>query len=167
MKLELKHLAPYLPYGLKWTMQEMKTFVMQGITKSTLFTEEGAVLNWQKHEDLPQALFPILRPLDDLTKEIEFDGKKIIPIMVLFGGENYTQYQYTIDVIGRPIAGKRIDISVVGLGSPCVSFYLKNPLSNTLPFHNFEDLFSWHFDLFKLIEKGLAIDINTLGGEAS
>ena len=30
------------------------------------------------------------------------------------------------------------------------------------PKNDYEKLFEWHFDIFGLIEKGLAIDINTL-----
>ncbi len=30
------------------------------------------------------------------------------------------------------------------------------------PYEVMEKLLSWHFDVFSLIEKGLAIDINTL-----
>jgi len=65
MKLKLEHMAMYLPYKLKWTLQNLKIFTMSGITESTLYTKEGAVLCWQKHPDLPIALFPILKPLSD------------------------------------------------------------------------------------------------------
>jgi len=50
-------------------------------------------------------------------------------------------------------------------------FYLPKELKHTLIIdviggniyqHQFEKLISWHFDVFGLIEKGLAIDINTL-----
>lgn len=65
MKLTLEHLSCYLPYDLKWSLQELKQFTMTGITQETLYTKEGVVLRWTKHPNLPQALFPILRPLSD------------------------------------------------------------------------------------------------------
>lgn len=64
-KIELHQLCGYLPFGLKWDLQGLKQFTMSGLTAETLYTEEGTVLVWPKHPDLPQALFPILRPLSD------------------------------------------------------------------------------------------------------
>jgi hypothetical protein len=58
--------------------------------------------------------------------------------------------------------GRKIEISVKDLGSPCITFGLKNPVNNILTYENWQLLFKWHFDVFGLIEKGLAIDINTL-----
>lgn len=128
MKLELKHLAGYLPYGLKWSLQELKTFEMQGITPTTLYTKEGTVLNWEKHPDLPQALFPILRPLSDLTKEIEVNGEKFVP-------------------------SKKLGFTDENIGDFHTSF---------APYFIIKLLLEWHFDIFSLIENGLAIDINTI-----
>jgi hypothetical protein len=81
MKLEIHHLAPYLPYSLKVIMEGKKTNVA-----------------WMS------------------TKNISV----IIP-----------------DGIGEY---KKIH----------------------LPYSVFKNLFEWHFDVFGLIEQGLAIDINTL-----
>lgn len=67
MKLELNHIQHYPigENGLKWTIQELYTVTMAGITPEKLYTNEGSVLIWPKHPDLPQALFPILHPLSD------------------------------------------------------------------------------------------------------
>ena len=64
MKLELKHLAGYLPYGLK--MYDQKT---TGIRELKGFTSK-----WKASSDLK----PILRPLSDLTKFCEVLG--FVPI---------------------------------------------------------------------------------------
>lgn len=80
--LELKDIKCYLGTGLKWTLQGLKTFTMSGLSEETLYTEEGSVFNWLKHEDLPQALFPFFLPLSALTEQLP-DGS--IPIIVLAG----------------------------------------------------------------------------------
>ena len=168
MNLELKHLAPYLPYGLK---AEMLDYEMDYVGRK--YDEIIGVHQWSKNKDWClltdggskpsfDRIKPILRPLSDLVKIIKVYGKAFIPIMVVFGGENYREYNYTIDLSERPILGKRIEISVEDLGSPCVTFFLNNVLNNLLTYHNWQLLLEWHFDVFGLIEQGIAIDINTL-----
>ena len=121
MKLELKHLAPYLPYGLK--IQNGKEFdIITGINLENVeSTFRGGLLNIVKIKDV----YPILMPLSDLTKEIE-------PLR-----KNY--FTYT---------------------SEGFMFKGKNECYTRLS--DLEFLFKNHFDVFGLIEKGLAIDINTI-----
>jgi len=127
MKLELKHLAPYLPYKLKCLAQgeDKKVFDIQGITDFTDVDlhEKGRTVNEQYDiEDV----FPILRPLSDLTrKELELEG-----------------FDSHIDYLTYENKG--------------VDWTLK------APYVMVEYLFSKYFDVFGLIEKGLAIDINAL-----
>jgi hypothetical protein len=71
MKLELKHIVGYLPYGLKMISQN--DFV------SPLIRE----LRVDGFQFMIETRKPILRPLSDLTKEIEIDGKKFTPTKVL------------------------------------------------------------------------------------
>ena len=70
MKLELKHLAPYLPYELKYffkgSVQEIRTLESGDLGK--------IMLEW-----FNESKKPILRPLSDLTEEIEVNGNKFIP----------------------------------------------------------------------------------------
>lgn len=57
MKLELKHLAPYLPYLLRCK------------NANTTFEMTGSFLDeWYNYGELPKDLKPILRPLDDLEQ---------------------------------------------------------------------------------------------------
>ena len=79
---------------------------------------------------------PILRPLSDLTKEIEVDGEKFVPAIEL----NWSNI--TTDILSK-------------------SINLTNKFNNLFAF-DYKKLLEWHFDVFGLIEKGLAIDINTL-----
>ena len=75
----------------------------------------------------------LLRPLSDLTKEIEHKGEKFVPI----GRIKESQHHLFL----------RDDIT--------------NPLEG-LQFSEFRKLIEWHFDLADLISKGEAIDVNTL-----
>ena len=82
---------------------------------------------------------PILRPLSDLTKEIEHNGEKFVPIVYLCNSElyGYSDLRYMIN---------------------------SNNFNSieSLSFKSFNKIMEWHFDVFGLIEKGLAIDINTM-----
>ncbi len=76
---------------------------------------------------------PILHPLSDLTKEIDHNGEKFVPvveIMKIKDGGEWISVQY-------------------------------QPIKNN-PYWVIEKLYEWHFDIHGLIGEGLAIDINTL-----
>jgi hypothetical protein len=128
MKLELKHLAPYLPYGLKC---KSTTILFgeedNGIYEMGLISMRGVLKGTGK---------PILRPLSDLISliNIDFEDEKFKPI----------------DVIIRK-----------GGCHSAVALHVKIG-KGTLGFKYFDLLLQWHFDVFGLIEKRLAIDINTI-----
>lgn len=75
----------------------------------------------------------VLLPLSDLTKEIEHNGEKFVPMDILYN--EFSQYD-------------------------CFEFDNINVLNN--PYNQIQNLLEWHFDVYGLIEQGLAIDINTL-----
>ncbi len=132
MKLELKHLAPYLPYRVKGLDEQQNQIEVIGVKNETYFIDSG---NNYAYGDI-QRLKPILRPLSDLTKEIEVNGEKFVPIDWIDKNHNANNY------------------------APCAIM-----LDGTIElgfYKDFQKLFEWHFDVFGLIEKGLAIDINTL-----
>lgn len=115
MKLELKHLAPYLPYGVMCELQD------QGETKQAklcgAYSDNSyAFFDTVESEHGYDSIKPILRPLSDLTKEIEHNGKKFIPIQIT---RNYTDENVSYKLCDK--------------------------------------LFEWHFDVFGLIDQGLAI----------
>ena len=129
MKLEQKHIAPYLPYGLKiMVVGYNRLNAIVSLTPSYLADTTGVKL--------------ILRPLSDLTKEIEFNGKRFIPDL-WFNDTDYTDY-FEEDFL-RGITRR------------------KNPYNiKQCSYQVIQKLIEWHFDIFGLIEEGLAIDINTL-----
>jgi hypothetical protein len=173
MELELKHLAGYLPYKLKWIIQGVNDFVMSGITGETLYTESGTVLTWLKHPDLPRALFPILRPLSSLIKEIEVDGKRFVPMLELIkiAIDQYDRGEGIIDsseIIGALYGINRISV-LLSYDVKCsliydsiqMKFIFNSPqnLMFACGYILFEKLYEWHFDIYELIDKGLAIAI--------
>jgi hypothetical protein len=144
MKLELKHLAPYLPYGLKGyaysedgyyeTIEEGELVrIDTGITRSGDTQEKWLVVD---DMEVPIHEFePILRPLSDLQN-------KDLDLWIDFGIEiDETNTHYLIEALVKG------------------TFYAKDI---HFAFRVREALFKMHFDVFGLIEKGLAIDINTL-----
>lgn len=153
-KLKLNHLAPYLPYGLKCSIMGefideydepriAKIFTLNGVQTYPHDTTEVAMVsdNEYCHEPVISDVFPILRPLSDLTKEIKHNGDKFIPIDWL--EDKY----YTLSL--NKEAERLLDEDGVNW---------VNHLSYLLIIH----LLEWHFDIFNLIEEKLAIDINTL-----
>lgn len=140
MKLELKHLAPYLPYGLTGkTKKEIEPWKIVGykedsfsITEPTLLCTHSTYKNviniWSRN------IKPILRPLSDLTKEIEHKGDRFIPIIEY----SYLRFKEIANYKGGQNTMKFIQVREQDL------------------------LFELKFDVFGLIDAGLAIDINTL-----
>lgn len=138
MKLTIKHLAPYLPYGLKGiaSFLEDTLFTVDGIVKERI---KGFSINVNK---VPIGCMfyefkPILRPLSDLTiewvqKNIDVDLEAIL--INCEPENNHLSIEVTDKVLG-----------VSAFSYEEYVLLLKN-----------------HFDVFGLIDAGLAIDINTI-----
>ena len=135
MKLELKHLAGYLPYGLKAKMNifgDNQTEVeIEGLSVIGEVELSGIRTTVNEFFDISE-IKPILRPLSDLTKKIKVNGEKFVPIekMEFLGWFNMNCKDK--DKVLR------------------------------IPYGMMTFLLEWHFDIYGLIEKSLAIDINTL-----
>jgi len=157
MKLELKHIVGYLPYKINCMAQGegKKIFQIQGITDFTDVDlhEIGRTVNEQY--DL-EDIFPILRPLSDLTKEIEINGETFVPIeelrrideKICFSDDRFMDYDD-------------------GKNKNTLHFSFYDIFSYSLGFDEISDIIEkldeWHFDWrYDLIKNGLAIDINTL-----
>lgn len=143
MKLELKHLAGYLPYRLNMMFDGKVFGVLSGI-RPNLLTELIVIedidnntpiyKNWCVHDTKL-----ILRPLSDLAKEIEVNGIIMNPLI------NLKTQGYNLDFDD--------DFTFE-------DFIKGDFLNNSYGFVQL--LLCWHFDIYGLIENGLAIDINTL-----
>ncbi len=154
MKLELKHLASYLPYDLQIEPLYQSMGHMGGFHNKTLSID--VIYNYEL-EDIK----PILRSLSDLTKEIEVNGKKFVPLIELFENSLPPEFVNRCKILSTD----RVYYYEVGYRDSKTkhdfSFrFNKNILRNDYTI--VEKLFEWHFDLFELIPQGKAIDINTL-----
>jgi hypothetical protein len=132
MKLELKHLAGYLPYGLKikttfgWdTMQTLNDYCVNIDFEDVHYYDSLETTDFK----------PILLPLSDLTKEIDVNGKKFVPLY-------YNAFREDKDFI--------------------IEFQNGFLHHNAIKYGIINKLLEWHFDIYGLIDAGLAIDINTL-----
>jgi len=153
MKLELKHLAPYLPHKLQVSINKNGwEYMISGNSNIAelrgLYGDDMCLL-YQENEgfDLDFESFElILRPKTDLVKEIEINGKKFVPALVLWSVS--IEEEEDFEIYGK------------------IPDFWKNNLNlefeNDLSYREMKYLFKWHFDVFGLIEKGLAININTL-----
>lgn len=76
---------------------------------------------------------PILRPLTDLTKEIEHKGEKFVPIkkIAIYNPNN-------------------------------VEYFIECIITGLVEYIVLRQLIEWHFDIGDLISKDEAIDVNTL-----
>ena len=131
MKLELKHLAPYLPYELKVLSSFSESATISSLHLTDLESRKAVNLQLDGvpitfRGDNLDSIKPILRPLSDL-KNSENEIREMI-----------VEYSYSD-----------------------LSWILVNDLSEIRQ-STFNLLIQNHFDVFGLIEKGLAIDINTL-----
>jgi len=130
MKLELKHLCSYLPYGLMLSAEYMWPGCKIPLVVANYSSDMRNGIN--ATEAIERGAKPILRPLSDLTKEIEHNGERFVPVIEWGWVEDINRFNHN---------------------------YFKYRFES---YWKFEQLINHHFDVFGLIEKGLAIDINTL-----
>lgn len=133
MELEVKHLAPYLPYSLKiqYIVRDKveKTGYMRSISHNEDETHPTRVSINHNYEEHIWMFKPILRPMEDIKYYVEFLNK------------------YNVDFDKK---------------EGCL---VKRKNENYTRLNELDFLFQNHFDVFGLIPKGLAVDINTLSVE--
>lgn len=130
MKLEIKHLAPYLPYELKGfcTDDLQGVEIMNGLQKIS----DSCIEVISDKEPMDLVYFkPILFPLSSLTKEITINGEKIkiIDKIEILTDKNHFEY---------------------------ILRFLDVDSYEILPYWVMELLFSYKIDVFGLVELGLA-----------
>jgi len=142
MKLTLQHLAGYLPYGLKLWHNQWKEILTMDCTGSKSYS--------LSIEDVAEYTKPILHPLSDLTKEIEVNGEKFVPI----------------DVLNKTFRPSSKDLAPYGYNGKLELDIETENYSQTIDlmdgFQIAQKLYEWHFDIHNLIENNLAIDKNTI-----
>lgn len=146
MKLEIQHLAPYLPYGLKAKTERLGIFTIDGFR--TIKNDDISLKSNDTHIGFINEITPILRQLSDLTKEIEVDGKRFILAELLWSIEAIEEDDFK--KYGEIPSYWKLSIKEIK-----ESLY-------TVDYGDFKKLVEYHFDVFGLIEQNLAVDFNTL-----
>jgi hypothetical protein len=166
MKLELKHLAPYLPYELKMYCEQDKTKHTLTIAHQT-FDLKSVGLNPILKDEFFKTFKPILKLLSDITESEMikmlvignpyFKGKTIsvnwlnneILDFNCNGGDN--QFVITHDLRG---------VAAFNIQSIDNKKVVNSHFENHIGVYTF--LLENHYDVFGLIQADLAIDTNTL-----
>lgn len=172
-ELEFNHIAPYLPDGLKYQMQidNSGTLVTITVDINSLDIHVKRMIGGAKM--LYGLAKPIYHPLSDLTKEIKHNGEKFVPIVKIAEMAfspisktiitNYSLGQNNNNVF---IEFTQNDMDLVcNYSKKWNHFELKKENKYLLilgQYELYQKLFEWKFDVFNLIEKGLAIDVNIL-----
>lgn len=163
MKLELKHIVGYLPYGLKMTRND-KNF---GILYALYNKYNKAELEFEFGNDRYdiEDLKPALRPMTDLVKEIngvvhaielakiKMEHNPLSCPMVDKNGEIMLECRLITKPFGKVVKVTNFDTWVLYLS-------LSHPERLFTYLTNY--LYENHFDIHNLIGQDLAIDINTL-----
>ena len=146
MELTIKHLAAYLPYGLV-------LYGASDLWEIDILGKENICIKNAVHkqiislEDLKCNYSAILRPLSMLDKEIEVNGERFIPIDWFEIGDD----------CNNSVDYGQGNIKLIGL--------LKDMAKHKfiqLEYLNYgvvNKLCEWHFDIFGLIDAGLAIEM--------
>lgn len=153
MKLELKHLTAYLPYDFKVILSGIGRFNLDLEYPDNRYNDEFTIsdilISGEEIEihsinyDISVGLIgleeikPILRPLSDLNRDIEIDGKIFNPFEKMYYGlmPEVAKKQKLEDLQKRPML---------------------------MPYYSIVKLLEWHFDIFGLIENGLAVEYDKL-----
>ena len=140
MKLETKHLAPYLPYNLKCEVlnsgQEKEIGEMIAVydDNSACF---GNIIESEKGFEY---IKPILRPIQEV--ELFFENQWAL------GNDEDVRKYLDADFLWQ---NGNIEVNEIQLMK-----------AEYLPYGTLQVLLKYNFDVFDLIDKGLAIDVNTL-----
>ena len=137
-EFKVKYLSAYLPYGVKVTADNWGTTLKLHFDSHRLNCISIFDLMHQKQVKLK------LRPISQLTKEIEHKGKKFIPFYAL--SEIYDSELQFNDLDAKAIVSQSIILMKEYGYEHCQTWV-------------FEKLKEWHFDVFGLIEKGLAVPL--------
>lgn len=158
-KIELKHIAPYLPYGLKWKFDgEDFTHDIVGLD----ITNRGVKLvsPYNDYGDCEiSSGKPLLLPMSSLYKEI--DGEVgIVEIFRMFG-----IYHENIRVTN---CGLKYNDGAEWLlfdWSYSAQSFIDSDGGIYLNMESLTYLFQHHYDVFGLIGQNLAIDLNSISHE--
>jgi len=136
--IELKQLAPYLPYGLKVKIDDDNgEHELIGIVNTDCYIKSKHNKNWLCDiEDFK----PLLRPLSDLNKQAP---------KTVSGIRNIDQIN------------SKASYDLKHKDGETFFWDLPEEMSIGWAWETYEELFANHYDVFDLIDAGLAVDKNT------
>ncbi len=139
MKLEIKHLAIAFTNNWKVTYFDDERELNQVCNIVELREDECTISNGEyeydvKFDDIKLLCFPI----SSLTKEITVNGKTFVPIDEL---KNYSDHKVVFEYPDYILLKDNYTIEQNVLGAPLAII---------------EDLYTWKFDVYGLIDKNLA-----------
>lgn len=154
--ITLKHLTPYLSYGLKGYFFKEIDIVHEVELEHSLIS--GLNCNTIELKNFK----PILRPLSDLTKDVNNNGITLIEKIwrTVYNDEGYYVKKVHEGVNHFKVTFRWKQFDDINDDEVEVRTISKDIKLN--PYWIADKLFKYHFDVFGLIEKGLAIDINSL-----
>ncbi|WP_395765198.1 hypothetical protein [Elizabethkingia anophelis] len=176
-KLELKDIAPYLPYKVKVQITEGyyagKVKLLSGVQYDGLLNlGKGGRFGFTEREYHQVKL--LLRPMSDLTKEITHNGETFVPINKLSelfdfsiaANDEYRDSNFSFDPdtdewffhIDKYFNGIVYTSTSEGMRGHYGEFRLSFTVMNKIV----QKLCEWQIDFQDLIGRGLAININTL-----
>ncbi len=153
MELELKHLAPYLAYGLKCTNSKESYLQTEedrtGILEQLSVSPEDSVVTGENGYFLLSIIeiVPILKPLSDLHDNEEFR-------------------QLLVDQLDEKFKLHYVDefkkLSLITSSGHRELIYLSGSVTYECSYMIYKFMIENHFDVFGLIPAGLAINANDL-----
>jgi len=143
MALKVGYLAPYLPFQLTGTLKAFKDKRQIELIKLGLNPGDEPIITyrfngyeftqWMNH------FIPFLRPLSQLNSEIQHEGILFNPIDWL---QDYCDCDAEREFVDHISYHLDLVDDQIGYG----------------PYTIIQNLFKWHFDVFNLIETGIAAD---------
>lgn len=141
--IKLHEICGYLPYGLKVRWCDGKVDKINPRIDYDAKSEGEIDLQlflFVIHEtDTPGDLKPLLRPLSDLTKEIEHNGERFVPIVKLLQEYCFDTNEMTEQEINE---------------------YAESMIEIDMSYMVAQMLMEWHFDIHGLIDRNLALNLN-------
>lgn len=164
--IPLEQLSVYLPYSLTcYGASDMWT--LTGLTQKKVIITNGLHHQTLDIEDFNVDYSILLRPLSQLTEEIEIDGERFVPLVELAKiayprnepHEKYKLIDNYVDLTMKYTFHYVKDFKTE-LSFDCRTHYngKRWDYNCFVPnqYNIYRQLFKWHFDVFGLIDKGLA-----------
>lgn len=165
----------------------LKVLNSKGAYRSVSSYKEG-VFDSEIKTPVTNDFVPVLRPLSDMVKEINVDGKKFIPARVLFPiitglyveGYSIEEFKLRYSDTESPLSHEEYFVASIELDGDLIEWessmfpnwftkfqdepeYKRRGVDVTVKY--WELLAKWRFDFNGLIEKGRAVDVNKIWTE--